>query len=112
MRPATYEIRIDGTLPAEELGEFVGMRASYETGRTVLRGVIPDQAALAGLVARVEALGCAVRELRVLSGAHGEGKAVEDERRSASPGHGVAGPGAWHHGSDSGAGSQGLQGHP
>lgn len=75
MRPATYEIRIDGTLPADELAEFVGMSASYDAGDTVLRGVIADQAALAGLVARVETLGCAVRELRALPPAHREQEA-------------------------------------
>ena len=71
MRPATYEIEIDGIIPAEELGEFVGMTVQYDARGTVLRGVIRDQPALVGLVARVESLGCAVRQLRLVPRAFG-----------------------------------------
>lgn len=70
MRPAIYEIRIDGALPAEELDEFVDMTVCVAGGLTVLRGVIRDQPALVGLVARIEALGCTVRELRLLAAGH------------------------------------------
>lgn len=61
MRPTHYEITVDGILPSEELDEFVGMTARYRGGATVLDGVIRDQAALVGTVARIEALGGRVR---------------------------------------------------
>lgn len=78
MRPAVYEIRFDGTLPVEELDELVGLTATDDGRRTVLRGVIRDQPALVGVVARVEARGCTVREVRVLGPA-------ADEREGRSP---------------------------
>jgi hypothetical protein len=61
MRPTRYEITVDGILPLEELEEFVGMTARYDHGTTVLDGVVRDQAALVGTVARIEALGGRVR---------------------------------------------------
>lgn len=61
MRPTRYEIVIDRVLRLEDLGEFVGMRARYEHGTTVLDGVVRDQAALVGTVVRIEALGGRVR---------------------------------------------------
>lgn len=61
MQPTHYEITVDGILPAEELDEFVGLTAHFEEGVTVLDGVIRDQAALVGTVARIEALGGKVR---------------------------------------------------
>jgi hypothetical protein len=61
MQPTHYEITVDGILPAEELDEFVGLTAHFGEGVTVLDGVIRDQAALVGTVARIEALGGKVR---------------------------------------------------
>lgn len=61
MRPTRYEIVVDRILRLEDLGEFVGMTARYERGTTVLDGVVRDQAALVGTVARIEALGGRVR---------------------------------------------------
>lgn len=61
MRPTRYEIVVDRILRLEDLGEFVGMTAHYEHGTTVLHGVVRDQAALVGTVARIEALGGRVR---------------------------------------------------
>ncbi len=65
MRPTHYEITVDGILPREELDEFVGMSARYGEGTTVLDGVVRDQAALIGTVARIEALGGRVRRYLV-----------------------------------------------
>ena len=66
MRPARYEIHVDGVLPADELNELVGMTATDDGSSTVLRCVIPDQPTLVGVLARVEASGCTVRELRLV----------------------------------------------
>ncbi len=73
MRPSTYEIHVLGRLPAEELAEFVGLTATYDGPGTVLRGVVVDQAALVGIVARVEALGCSVTELELVDPQPGSG---------------------------------------
>lgn len=64
MQPTHYQITVDGILPADELDEFVGLTARYDEGVTVLDGVISDQAALVGTVARIEALGGKVRDYR------------------------------------------------
>src|SRR5690349_7943738 len=49
MRPARYEIHVDGVLPADELNELVGMTATDDGSSTVLRCVIPDQPTLVGV---------------------------------------------------------------
>lgn len=64
MRPSRYEIRIDGVLPAAEQAEFVGMDVRSGGGRTVLTGLVADQSALLGLVARAESLGLRVTAFR------------------------------------------------
>jgi hypothetical protein len=64
MQPTHYQITVDGILPAEELEEFVGLKARYGEGVTVFDGMIRDQAALVGTVARIEALGGKVRAYR------------------------------------------------
>ena len=66
MRPARYEIHVDGVMPADDLDELVGMTATDDGSSTVLRCVIPDQPTLVGVLARVEASGCTVRELRLV----------------------------------------------
>ncbi len=53
-----YEIRIQGRLDARWTAMFDGLSMSHETdGTTVLRGPVPDQAALHGLISRVRDLG-------------------------------------------------------
>lgn len=66
MRPARYEIHVDGVMPPDDLDELVGMTATDDGSSTVLRCVIPDQPTLVGVLARVEASGCTVRELRLV----------------------------------------------
>ena len=59
-----YEIRIAGTLPPEALVDFERLTASVEPVTTVVHGPLPDQAALNGLLARLELLGVQVHEIR------------------------------------------------
>jgi hypothetical protein len=79
MHPATYRIRMEGAAPDEGLSELVGMRLVERSARiTVLEGMLPDQPALVGTVARLEELGCRVRDLYVVGpapreAAHHEG---------------------------------------
>ena len=61
-----YEIRVAGVLPPEALLDFDRLTASVEPVETVLHGPIRDQAALNGLLARLEAFGVQVLEIRRL----------------------------------------------
>jgi hypothetical protein len=62
----SYEIRITGTLPPEALLDFEGLTAAVEPVETVVYGPLPDQAALHGLLARLEMLGAQLLEIRRL----------------------------------------------
>jgi hypothetical protein len=64
--PAYYEIRIAGTVPPEALLDFERLTAAVEPVETVLHGPLSDQAALQGLLARLETLGVQVLEVRRL----------------------------------------------
>jgi hypothetical protein len=63
---SSYEIRITGILPPEALLDFENLIASVEPVATVVHGRLPDQAALHGLLARLEMLGVQVLEVRRL----------------------------------------------
>jgi hypothetical protein len=62
-----YELRVKGTLPPEALMDFEELTAAPEPAMTVLHGPLADQAALYGLLARLELLGVQVEEVRRLS---------------------------------------------
>lgn len=66
MRSSYYEIRIVGTVPPEALLDFEQLTASLEPVETVLQGPLPDQAALQGLLARLEIFGTRLVGLRLL----------------------------------------------
>jgi hypothetical protein len=59
-----YEIRVAGVLPLEVLLDFDQLTASVEPVETVVHGPLRDQAALNGLLARLETLGVEIREIR------------------------------------------------
>jgi hypothetical protein len=63
-----YEIRVSGVLPPEALLDFDRLTASVEPVETIVHGPIQDQAALNGLLARLEAFGVQVLEIRRLHG--------------------------------------------
>jgi hypothetical protein len=63
---SSYEIRVVGILPPEALLDFEDLVASVEPVETVVHGQIRDQAALHGLLARLEMLGVQVQEVRRL----------------------------------------------
>jgi hypothetical protein len=65
---SSYEIRVEGTLPPEALLDFDGLTAEVEPVETVVHGALPDQAALHGLLARLEVLGVQLVEIRRLHG--------------------------------------------
>ena len=66
MPSSYYEIRVTGVLPPEALLDFDRLTASVEPVETVVHGALQDQAALNGLLARLEAFGVEVIEVRRL----------------------------------------------
>jgi hypothetical protein len=62
-----YEIRIKGRLSPSLLSSFDGLAAEVEPVETVLSGDVEDQAALHGLLNRVQALGLELMEVRRLA---------------------------------------------
>jgi len=46
------------------LSAFPGLESEFEGRDTVLRGVVPDQAALHGILSRIEAMGLELVEVR------------------------------------------------
>jgi hypothetical protein len=67
-RRQTYEIRVRGHLGRRMLRAFDALSAQSEGEDTLLRGCLEDQAALYGVIARLEALGLELVELRCLPG--------------------------------------------
>jgi hypothetical protein len=63
-----YEIRIRGHLGAKMLRAFPTLAARTQGADTLLTGCLCDQAAMYGVIARLEALGLELIELRRLSG--------------------------------------------
>jgi len=64
--PQLYQIRIRGRLGRTIRSAFPALRATADGGDTVLTGVLPDQAALYGVLAAAEALGLELIEFRRL----------------------------------------------
>jgi hypothetical protein len=63
-RSRQYEIRVRGHLGETMRSAFPGLRAQSHGKDTVLTGVLPDQAALYGVLAEIEALGLELLEVR------------------------------------------------
>ena len=63
MAEATYEIRVTGAVPEQDLRDMGAVTLAVDQVNTVLYG-IPDQSALYGLLARLRALGIEVVEVR------------------------------------------------
>jgi hypothetical protein len=61
-----YEIRVRGHLGPKMLRAFTALAAQTEGGDTLLSGCLPDQAALYGVIAKLEALGLELVEVRYL----------------------------------------------
>ena len=62
--PVCHEIRVRGLLGGTLLGAFPGLHARADGTDTVLTGLLPDRAALYGVLAEIEALGLELLELR------------------------------------------------
>jgi hypothetical protein len=67
-KPAVYEFRIKALLTAERAAWFEGLSVTAaEGGETLLRGVIQDQAALHGVLAKIRDLGLPLLKVERLS---------------------------------------------
>lgn len=63
-RALQCEIRVRGHLGETLLVAFPGLDATHRGGETLLAGVLPDQAALFGVLGQIEALGLELLEVR------------------------------------------------
>ena len=63
-RSAHYEIRVEGVLDQRWTAWFEGLQIDSDDSQTVISGLVPDQAALHGLLAQVETLGLELLEVR------------------------------------------------
>jgi hypothetical protein len=70
-----YEIRIKGRLSDSLLAGFEGLTATVQPVETVLHGPVQDQAALHGLLDRIQSLGLELAEIRQLPASIDEGSA-------------------------------------
>ena len=77
-RARQYQIWVGGHLGETMLFAFPGLRAQPRGQDTVLTGALPDQAALHGVLAEIEALGLELLEVRRLP--------PTDEPRTSDPG--------------------------
>ena len=59
-----FEIHVHGSLSPEALEEFEDLQATVVPAETVLTGFVPDQAALYGVLNRLQALGLDLVEVR------------------------------------------------
>jgi hypothetical protein len=59
-----YDFHVRGELSDGVLAAFADLQATKRGGKTVLSGVVPDQAALFGVLDRIEALGIQLVEVR------------------------------------------------
>ncbi|MDT7615828.1 MAG: hypothetical protein QOF00_3275 [Pseudonocardiales bacterium] len=66
--PHHYELRVRGHLGETMRLAFPDLGAEWRSDDTVLRGDLPDLAALYGVISRLEALGLELLEVRQVSG--------------------------------------------
>ena len=64
MGDSFYEIRVAGPVPPEALADYQDISSTEAPVETVLRGRLADQAALQGLLARLDLFGVEVIEVR------------------------------------------------
>jgi hypothetical protein len=63
---ASYQIRVRGLLGELLLSAFPSLQSRTQDHDTVLSGVLPDQAALYGVLSQLESLGLELVEVRRL----------------------------------------------
>ena len=81
----SYEIRVKGRLSDSLLAAFEGLSATVEPVETVLYGPVQDQAALYGLLDRIQSLGLELVEVRRLPETPGEPRQSPPRGEDDSP---------------------------
>ena len=71
--PVTYLIRIQGLLDSSWSDWFDGFTISVQGNETVLEGVVPDQSALHGILAKINDLGLSLISVTKLARVEEEG---------------------------------------
>jgi hypothetical protein len=87
-RPVRYEISVAGHLGETIRAAFPALRAQRRGADTALTGALPDQAALYGVLAEIEALGLELLEVRRLPPADERLHPVEQETQDDDYGTG------------------------
>ena len=64
MNPPRYEFHVRGVVSDRVLSAFPELGARSRDNETVLFGALPDQAALHGVIGRIESLGLELLEVR------------------------------------------------
>jgi hypothetical protein len=67
MAPRTYEVRFKGAASATLAAGFEGCDVETEGDETIVRALVPDQAALQGMLSQVQAFGLDLLEVRIVS---------------------------------------------
>ena len=75
--PTPFEIHVRGQLSDRLLSAFPEMQARTRDHETLLTGALPDQSALHGVLARIEALGLELLEVRRARTQHGTVKEAD-----------------------------------
>ena len=83
--PAHYEIRVAGVLDHRWAAWFAGLHVESDGAQTAISGLLTDQPALHGLLARIRDLGLCLISVRRLSGAEAGNQAQPSD--SGTPGN-------------------------
>jgi hypothetical protein len=81
MAAVEFEIRVAGRLPADVLEELEDVRVITQDVETVMRGPVRDQAALIGIINRLQGQGIELRGIRQV----GPGQALPPAHDPAEP---------------------------
>ena len=81
MADVEFEIRVAGRLSADVLEELEDVRVITQDVETVLRGPVPDQPALIGIINRLQGQGIELRGLRQIKA----GQALPPAQDSGRP---------------------------
>ena len=84
--PVLYQIRVSGHLGPTLLTAFPALVPRQTGGETVLTGLLPDAAALYGVLAEIEALGLDLLEVRKVGPWPHQGPGSPNYQAEAPPG--------------------------
>jgi hypothetical protein len=73
--PARYEIRVEGVLDHRWAAWFGGLHVETDGTQTIISGLLTDQPALHGLLAKIRDLGLCLIAVRRLPGSEAENQA-------------------------------------